>query len=125
MGQHQSTRRRVFSVSQCRDLEARAAGFFRFKGHVMTVDWTQLGVVLDRYGFSTVAFGIMLWIAVKAGQRIYADILLPVGKRHIEFIDSTAKTNDKIADTQSQLAATMESVASKVEMCVNSRNAPR
>lgn len=75
------------------------------------MDAKQIGEALDRYGFSTVAFGILTYLLVWAIRTLYRDVILPGAKAHIAHIDKTAAANEEFAKAQTVQAAAMTTQA--------------
>ena len=71
--------------------------------------------VAERLGVPVAVLCAFMWAAWYFGNRALDEVVVPVSKRHIEFVDEVSTTNKSVADTAAKNAVTQSQVAESLK----------
>ncbi len=71
----------------------------------MTDETTEVALrVLERFGVPTALMAVMLYFCHQAAVSLSVNVLQPVVKAHMAFLESTTQTQESIGDSLSEIA---------------------
>ena len=71
--------------------------------------------IAERLGVPCAVLSAFMWAAWFFGNRALDEVIVPVSKRHIEFIDEVAETNRAVANTTERNAVNQSQIAKSLE----------
>lgn len=71
--------------------------------------------VAERLGVPCAVLAAFMWAAWYFGTRALDEVIVPVSKRHIEFVDEVSSTNKSVADTAAKNAVTQSQISESLK----------
>ena len=71
--------------------------------------------VAERLGVPTAVLMALAWACWHFGNRALDEVVVPVSKRHIEFVDEVSSTNKAVAETAAKNATTQSQISESLK----------
>lgn len=71
--------------------------------------------IAERLGVPCAVLAAFMWAAWFFGNRALDEVIVPVSKRHIEFVDEVSSTNKAVAETAAKNATTQSQISESLK----------
>lgn len=71
--------------------------------------------IAERLGIPTAVLAALAWACWHFGNRALDEVVVPVSKRHIEFVDEVSSTNKAVAETAAKNAVNQAQIAESLK----------